>query len=167
MASAWYILTVVPGYEDFVRKEIICNKHLVSKNIVTSKFFSGYVFLKIELNKCNLSDFFDIDGTVDFLGKKNIFVKGKKITIPEEISKRKISKMLGIVEDCYEQKIKPNCIKFEIGDEVIINSGDLSGIQGIIVDLKKRIVRIKPNIFLNNLKLIKVKTKDIELVTTK
>jgi transcription antitermination factor NusG len=164
MTIAWYILTVIPGYGEYVKKEILKKKDLFVENIMLSRAFIDYVFIKIELQTHNLSEFFEIEGAISFLGKKYELRNGKKITIPEEIPFRKITKIFDAIENPKEILIsKPN-IKFKTGDNVVIKRGDFSDICGKIVDLKKRIVRIQSEFFQNDNKLIKVKIKDIELI---
>jgi transcription antitermination factor NusG len=161
MTPIWYTLTVIPGYEEYVQKEISSKKYLKTENIVVSKSFSGYVFIKTDLQLSNLSKFFEIEGTINFLGRKKAIVNGKKVIIPEEISKSQITKILATIENSEEQiNLQEN--KFKVGDEVLVKYGDLSGIRGKIVELKKRTVRIQSDFFQSNSKLIRVNVKDIE-----
>jgi len=162
MAFAWYTLIITPGYEQYVKKQLNEKKELKVSSIEISKSFVGYVFVKIDLKLENLSKFFEIEGTLNFLGKKCAVVNGKKVVVPEEISRRQITRIMNTAEktEVIEEE-KEEC--FRIGDCVCIKQGDFANIQGKIIELKKRTVRIRPDFFLNS-KLIKVNIKDIESI---
>ena len=162
MTSTWYTLIVNPGYEEYIQKELYLKKQLHIEDIIISRLFVGYVFIKVELELLNLSSFFEIKGTINFLGKKYKIINNKKVLVPEEISKKQITNILETIEK-QKNNVMQNINKFKVGDTVRIINGDFSGILGKIVELKKRTIKILPELFKDN-KLIKVNIKNIEII---
>jgi transcription antitermination factor NusG len=161
MSLKWYTLCVCSGFEKYVQRKIVSNKLVDSKSILLSESMPGYLFLKFELTPDLLANFLDVEGTVKFLGKKTISLKKREIIIPEAITKKQILKIFNVENELAEDNEQYD---YKINDEIYIKNGDLSGIQGTIVELKKHFVRIKPKNFVNNERLIKVSLKDINYI---
>lgn len=141
--SSWYILLVRQGFENTIKQQLVeRKKDLQIEEITISEELSCYIFIRT-CEVPNSSFYLDIDGTLKFLGTKNV---------PQKFSNADISKL----SDEPEKKFV-----FQVGNQVIVKKGDLCDIQGEIISLGKRIVRIKPAIFH---KIIKVNVQDIELL---
>lgn len=144
---AWYILLVQQGFEQFVKEQLNSRqKELFFNEIQTSEDYSGYVFVRSnELSQQQVKSFLVVEGALKFLGsKKN----------PQKFTTLQIKKL-----NVSNTELKPkNTPIFKIGDHVIIKHGDLADIDGEIVELKKRIVKIRPTFFS---KIVKARVQDI------
>jgi transcription antitermination factor NusG len=148
--TGWYILLVRQGFEETIKQSIDeMMQELAIEEILISEDLSGYVFVRsTEISHSSINCLLSLRGVLKFLGMKH--VDGRKT--PKKFSNFEIKKL----------KIQqPKCSKeiFKVGDCVIIKHGDLCDIEGSIVEIKKRIVKIKPSIFH---KIVKVRIQDIE-----
>ena len=145
----WYILLVKQGYEQFILNQLKEKEDdLMVDELKINKKLSGYIFIRsIEISKQQAVEFLSFEGVIKFLGMKK--------NGPKKFSNSQIKTLNK--EEKQESEIK----FFKIGDYVIIKQGDLSGIEGYILEIKKRIVKIK-SIFFQ--KVIKIKLRDIELL---
>lgn len=147
MRLGWYILLVRQGFEQLVREQLLLNKDLLDfKDVVIQSDLSCYVFIRTTEIK-NQANYL-VDGTLKFLGSKK---EGPKKFTTEQIRKLDIS---GVVL----KKERPN---FKKGDHVIIKKGDLSDIDGVVIEVGKRILKIKPT-YLQ--KIIKIKIQDVDYI---
>lgn len=146
---AWYILIVRPGFEQTINEQLILKQEeLCIQESYVSSDLSGYIFIRsIEISSRHANNFLVFDGVIKFLGTKN---SGPQKFTTSQINKLKIDNII----------IKPSkSTNFKVGDFVIIKHGDLSDIDGEIIEIRKRIVRIKPSVFS---KIVKTRIQDIE-----
>jgi transcription antitermination factor NusG len=144
---AWYILLVNPGFEHTIKEQLLQKqKELSFQEVLISDEHLGYVFVRsIEINQQDIKGFLAIESTLRFLGTKKC---------PEKFTTAQIKKL-----SVANVELKPTKqIQFKVGDHVVVKNGDLADIDGEIVELKKRVVKIKPVYFQ---KIIKVKIQDI------
>jgi transcription antitermination factor NusG len=150
--TGWYILLTKQGFESSIKDSVCdCMKELCIEEVLISEEFSGYVFIRsIEISQQCVRFLLSVDGVLKFLGKK--YVNGK--ILPQRFKNYEINKLK------LQTKKRTN-ETFQIGDQVIIKQGDLADIEGQIIEIKKRIVKIKPTIFH---KIVRAKIQDIELI---
>jgi transcription antitermination factor NusG len=148
---SWYILIVRQGFEVFVRNQLISRqKELPLEEVVISQDLSGYVLIRsTEITSQNAGSFLIYDGVLKFLGTKSQ---------PQKFTNRQIKKISFSVS---EEVVSPVKSKFKLGDCVIVKQGDLADISGEIVELGRRIVKIKPAILR---KIVKVRIRDIDFL---
>lgn len=150
--SNWYILIVQQGYELTIKQKIeeTSIEYPVEEVEVTVDM-PGYVFIRsVYMCQQSVRKFLSLDGSIKFLGlkKNNVF-------IPKKFSNREISKL-----SVHQQTVTVKKV-FCVGDYIIIKRGDLADIQGQIIEIKKRIVKIKPTIFH---KIVRTRIQDIESI---
>lgn len=150
--TGWYILLVKQGFETSIKESLDKSlEDLQIEEVLVSEDLSGYVFIRsIEILHESLHNFLNLNGALRFLGSKRI--EGKvtlKRFCNSEINRLSI------------RPIKHVKGKYHIGDQVIIRHGDLADIEGKIVEIKKRIVKIKPIIFH---KIVRARLQDIEFI---
>jgi transcription antitermination factor NusG len=148
----WYILLAKQGFENSIKEDIhICKEEFSIEDILVSEELSGYVFIRsIEISNDCLHFLLSINGVVKFLGKKH--ENGK--TLLQKFSNSEIDKL--------RLQPKKNMREvFQIGDQIIIKRGDLADIEGRIIEIKKRIVKIQPTIFH---KVVRARIQDIEFI---
>jgi len=133
------------GYEKYIKNKLSNFKQLDIEEILLLEDFPGYIFIRsIKISECLQKEILLFEGTLKFLGKRNNEIK--------EFSGSEIS--------CFFKKEKAKEVpKFKIGDYVVIKNGDLSDIDGVIIEIKSSFVKIKPEFFH---KTIKVKLQDIQ-----
>lgn len=146
---SWYILLVRQGFEQYIKEQLISKqKNLAFQEVFTSEELSGYIFIRsTTISLQQVSHFLVFEGTLKFLGTKK---EG-----PQKFTTAEIKKLS--VTDVELKQTKPSL--FKTGDHVIIKQGDLSNIDGIIVEIRKRVVKIKPSYFD---KIVKSRVQDIE-----
>ena len=146
---SWYILLVRQGFEQLIRDQLISKqKELACQEVHTSNELTGYIFIRsIEITLKHANSFLAFDGTIRFLGTKK---EG-----PQRFTSSQIKKLN--VADVDLKPIRQS--SFKLGDHVMITRGDLSDIDGDIVEIRKRIVKIKPSYFQ---KIVKSRVQDIE-----
>lgn len=145
--SGWFILLVRQGFEVVVKEQLSTKtKELHIEEVLISNELPGYVFIRsIEIPHNLIYEFTNLDGVFKFLGvKKNQ---------PQKFCNSEINKLR------IPQK-KQKCV-FQIGDHVIIKQGDLADIQGDIIELGKRVVKIKSTMFK---KIVRSKIQDIDFL---
>lgn len=137
------------GFEQYIREQLISKqKNLAFQEVFTSEELSGYIFIRsTTILPQQVSHFLVFEGVLKFLGTKK---EG-----PQKFTTAQIKKLS--VSDVELKQTKPSL--FKTGDHVIIKQGDLSNIDGIIVEIRKRVVKIKPSYFD---KIVKSKIQDIE-----
>jgi len=141
LRSGWYILLVKPGYENNIRSLLLSKRITLSiRSVVVS---NGYIFIRS--SKINASNFLCYEGALKFLG---VTKEGPRQYTDKEI--QNINR---------EPKKQVKC--FKIGDHVIVKKGDLSDIEGDIISISKKIVRIKSLLFE---KLIRTNVCDIDFL---
>jgi len=145
LRACWYILLVKQGFEQTIRDQLIDKQKELGFNEVTiSEDLSGYVFIRsIEIKQ--VGNYLVFDGTLRFLGSKK---EG-----PKKFSTSQINKL--------NVEPKKQYVEYKKGDHVIIKHGDLSDIDGIIVEIRKRVVKIRPAVLD---KIVKVRVRDIEFI---
>jgi transcription antitermination factor NusG len=104
-----------------------------------SKFFLGYLFVKMQLDYVRYSNILQIENVYKFLGKYHKH-NGDIFYIPQSISE----KAMQSIETFLFLKEKCKKLRFKIGDTVIIKEGHLSNIKGQIIDLNCTSAKIKP-----------------------
>jgi len=146
---SWYILLVRQGFEQYIREQLVSKqKSLAFQEVFTSEELSGYIFIRsTTILPQQVSNFLVFEGVLKFLGTKK---EG-----PQKFTTAQIKKLS--VTDVELKQTKPSL--FKTGDHVIIKQGDLSNIDGIIVEIRKRVVKIKPSYFD---KIVKSRVQDIE-----
>lgn len=146
---SWYILLVRQGFEQYVKNQLISKqKELGFKEVFSSVGSTGYVFFRSTLvSSQQINLFLVFDGVLKFLGSKK--------DGPQKFTTSQIKK-LNVVD--VELKLTKT-VKFKIGDHVIIKRGDLSDIDGIIIEIRKPIVRLKSSYFQ---RIVKSNIKDIK-----
>jgi transcription antitermination factor NusG len=104
-----------------------------------SKFFLGYLFVKMQLDYMRYSNILQIENVYKFLGKyhKN---NGNIFYIPQSITEKDMQS----IETFLFLKEKCKRLHFKVGDTVIIKEGHLSNVRGQIVDLNCTSAKIKP-----------------------
>lgn len=149
--KSWYILLVRQGFEQTVRDQLITNqKHLDFCEVFISQELSGYVFIRSnEILQSHVNSFLVFNGVLKFLGTKK---EG-----PQKFSTAQI-KQLNTTDVPLKKKKNED---FKKGDHVVIKHGDLSNIDGVIVDIKKRVVKIQPVYFE---KIVKARIQDIDFI---
>ena len=153
----WYIVQAYSGFEkkvvESIREELKKNKFedklgemLVPTHQITqvkkgkrtkkeSKYFPGYVLIKIELNKEIYHLIKNLTKVSGFLGS------GDK---PTPISDREIQRILGQVsENADNQKIG---ISFEIGEKVKVCDGPFASFNGLIEEIDEEKSRLKVSV---------------------
>jgi transcription antitermination factor NusG len=148
--SSWYILIVQQGYEPTIKQKIEeTNIDYPIEEVAITIDMPGYVFIRsAEMCQQSVRKFLSLDGSIKFLGSKK-----NNIFIPEKFNNRDINKLSIHPETIIIKK------SFCVGDFIIIKRGDLADIQGQIIEIKKRIVKIKPTIFH---KIVRTRIQDIE-----
>jgi transcription antitermination factor NusG len=151
LKNGWYILLVRQGFENSIKEQLEhFSKELKIDEILVSDELTGYIFIRtIEISSERIAKIQNLDGFLRFLGTKKV----EGFYIPQLFGSRAINKL--------NKQPKPQEKKFKLGDLVVIKQGDLSDIQGEIVEIKKRIVKIKPEFFH---KIVRVKIQDIEFL---
>lgn len=146
---SWYILLVRQGFEQYIKEQLISKqKNLAFQEIFISEELSGYVFIRsTTILPQQANHFLVFEGTLKFLGTKK---EGPQKFTTAQIRKLSVSNV--------ELKQTKSSL-FKTGDHVIIKQGDLSDIDGVIVEIRKRIVKIKPLYFD---KVVKSRVQDIE-----
>lgn len=149
----WYVLFVQTGKEEKVQKSLhyhfdhsVLNS-LVPKRLVPEKrlgkieyisktLFPGYVFIKADMDKTLYYQLKNIPWYYRVLGQGSCF---SKVT-PEEMAP--ITKLTGENETINISKI------YLINSEVVVQSGPLKGLEGIIkkVDPRKKRAKIQLNL---------------------
>ncbi|MDD5650315.1 MAG: hypothetical protein PHF86_07865 [Candidatus Nanoarchaeia archaeon] len=144
---AWYILLVHQGFEQLIKEQLSSKqKELSFSEISISNELSGYVFIRsIEIDQQSAKSFLATEGTLKFLGPNKH---------PQKFTTAQIKK-LNVAD--VELKAQRQT-EFKIGDHVIIKHGDLADIDGVIIELRKRIVKIRPSYFS---KIVKARVQDI------
>ena len=147
MRLTWYVLLVRQGYEQTVKNQINQKKtELNIKEVITSNELTGYILIhSYEITKSQSDCLLVFDGVLKFIGTKKYG--------PKKFSTVQIKKLSLENTDLNKEKSV-----FKKGDFIIIEKGDFSDISGEIVDIRKKIVRIKPE-FLD--RIIQVNIKDI------
>jgi transcription antitermination factor NusG len=152
----WYILLVRTGFEQQIKEQLVLRKlEFKIDEVALSCEFPGYIFIKSKFKDNNTYNFLEIENTIKLLGKKTCIVNGKRMIQPEMFSSEQIEK-LSLVKDQQTKKIA-----ITVGDNVIVKKGDLVDIQGRVVEIKKRIIKIQPDLFQ---KIIKVSIQDVECI---
>ena len=100
-----------------------------------SKYFPGYVLLKIELNKTNLSFNKKFNKVSGFLGS------GDK---PTPISDTEIQRILGQVSESADNQ--KTGISFEIGEKVKVCDGPFASFNGLIEEIDEEKSRLKVSV---------------------
>jgi len=140
--SGWYILLVKQGYELQIKDQLVkkLNEFCIEEVLVSDQL-SGYVFIRSIKTPFNYHS--ELDGALKFLGSNRI---------PKKFCNKEIERL----SLCPKKKTE-----FHVGDHVIVKKGDLSDIQGEIVKIGKRIVKIKPEFFE---KIVRTRVQDIEFI---
>lgn len=140
--SGWYILLVKQGFELQIKDQLVKKiKEFCIEEVLTSEEFTGYVFIRSINPPSNYH--LELEGTLKFLGTKKC---------PQRFCNSEINRL----------SLIPNKkVEFHIGDHVIVKKGDLENIEGQIVKLGKRIVKIKPMFFQ---KIVKTRVQDIDFL---
>lgn len=140
--SGWYVLLVKQGYELQIKDQLVKKlKELCIEEVLVSDEFSGYVFIRSI--KAPFNYHLELDGALKFLSSSHQ---------PKKFCNKEIERL----SLCPKKKID-----FHIGDHVIVKKGDLADIQGQIVKIGKRIVKIKPEFFE---KIVRTRVQDIEFI---
>ncbi|MGM0596922.1 MAG: transcription termination/antitermination protein NusG [Myxococcota bacterium] len=160
MAKKWYVVHTYTQAEDAVktalekkikaegiselfeeilipREKIIDNKKKGKNKITERKFFSGYIFVKMEMDDEAWHIVKSIPKVTGFLGGKN------PTPLPE-------SEIVGIQAQIAEGKSKPRPkIKFAEGEKVRVKEGPFSNFEGIVEEVKpdKQKLRVLVSIF--------------------
>jgi transcription antitermination factor NusG len=149
----WCILLVRTGFEQIIKDQFLSKKDEYQiEDIACSNEFPGYLFIKSEIVD---SSFLEIENTIKLLGRTRCVVNGKKVVRAQRFSNSEINKLSLIRIETKRH------INIEIGDNVIVRKGDLADISGKVIEIKKRIVKIKPDLFH---KIIKVRVQDVEII---
>ena len=153
--SNWIILLVKQGFEQYVYSQIVSKqKELSIDDVFISNDLTGYIFVRsIEMSSQNIGHLLSFEGSLKFLGEKNGSIK--KFTNGQI---NNLNMHITSLNTCPSQKVLTS---FKLGDKVVIKHGDSSDIEGIIVEIRKRVVKIKPSIFP---KIVKARVKDISFV---
>ena len=148
----WYAFIVNEGREQNVKRELEAQREeLELKELIVPEIdlknkystFTGYVFLKLDLNDEKFNKILDTKNICSFLGNvgldeiKNIkkHISGKDVIINRN---------------------------FKINDLVLIKQGDLADIKGKIIKIDKNYATISPENFCSN--FVKVSIKDLDVV---
>ena len=154
----WYVLVVRSGFEETILKELLSKKIDFGINeIMFSVSFSGYLFIQMEVEPSSFSGILETENVIKFLGEKKEYIEGRKVSLPKQITYKEALKLKEVKDE--NLNIDTKEVQFKIGDFVVVKQGDLTDVQGKIVDIKKRFVRIKPEMFTN--KVVKVRLQDI------
>ena len=145
----WYVLQVMTGEEESVKKKIIRDLHgvypLVFKRKVMERrqgvwkevtriLFPSYVFVQMTMNEKNYYTVKDIPYVLSFLGSKE----------PEAVPDKQMANILRFCDDDEFVGIS----KIEIGKDVKVIDGPLKGYEGQIIKIDKRKGRAKVRITL-------------------
>lgn len=147
----WCILLVRQGYENFVYKQINSNKKTLKFiEITLLNDAYGYVFIRTSENSLIWSKkFLQFEGVIKFIGSKK--------SGPQKFTQEDIKKL-----DTSEVELKPQKkSNFKKGDYVIIKQGDLSDIEGEIIEIANKNVKIKPLFFP---RIVQTTISDIEMI---
>lgn len=148
MRSRWYILLVRQGFESLVKEQLLSKqKYLKFKEVMTNDL-PGYIFVRTKEIKDRVNDYLVFDGVLKFLG---ISKEGPQEFTTEQIRNLNVSNI----------ELKREQRSFSKGDHVIIKKGDLADIDGTVVEVRKRVLRIQPAIFH---KIIKVRVQDVDYI---
>ena len=148
--SGWYILLVRQGFEVSIKNRLLAKKEELNiDDVLVSDDLSSYIFINcVDINQNTYHSFLCFEGVIKFLGMKR--VEGKNV--PQQFSTKDINKLS-------EQPKPEQKTTFQLGDQVKIKQGDLADIEGELVEIGKRIVKIKPVIFQ---KIVRARIQDIE-----
>ena len=159
----WYVVQTFSGYENTVKRaleerikgtpmeerfgEILVPSEQVTerrgkKQVKTSrKFFPGYIFVSMELDKETWHVVSNTPKVTGFLGGKH------PKPIPESQMKRTLGKTSGEPEP--EEPGEEPSITYNVGDHVRVKSGPFANFTGEVedVDLDKRKVKMSVSIF--------------------
>jgi transcriptional antiterminator NusG len=159
MEYRWYIVKVIPGHENKVKRtleeaiqskgfsEVISEVALPSESVVEVKngkqrklekrIYPGYLFLKMKLDDESHSFVKQVSGVKDFLG-------GSK---PQPLSEVEMADMLTQVEE--RQKGGGNVHKIKVGDQVKIRHGAFESCAGTVTefDIEKGSLKVLVEMF--------------------
>jgi transcription antitermination factor NusG len=136
------------GFESLVKEQLLSKqKYLKFKEVMTNDL-PGYVFVRTKEIKDQVNDYLVFDGVLKFLG---ISREGPQEFTTEQIRNLNVSNI----------ELKREHRSFKKGDHVIIKKGDLADIDGTVVEVRKRVLRIQPAIFH---KIIKVRVQDVDYI---
>jgi transcription termination/antitermination protein NusG len=158
MENNWYILKVVSGQENRISKaietlsaqgKIFIEEVLVPAKKVSKvkkgkkvqeldKLFSGYVFVKFDLNLDTKSNILSIPKASNFLGGAN----------PTPVSKSKMDDIFAMISDDNSGSMDRDKI-FEIGETVNVIDGPFDSFSGVVevFDDEKQSIKISISIF--------------------
>ena len=155
MESNWYILKVVSGQESKISKlmeslldqgKISIDEVLVPSRKVSKvkkgkkveeqeKLFSGYVFVKFDLNLDTKSNLLSIPKVSSFLGGTN----------PTSVSKSKMEDIIGMISNEKITGVDQDKI-FEIGEMINVIDGPFDSFSGAVEEFDDEKQRIKISI---------------------
>jgi|TARA_B110000259_G_scaffold188259_1_gene246013 transcription termination/antitermination protein NusG len=155
MESNWYILKVVSGQESKISKlmeslldqgKISIDEVLVPSRKVSKvkkgkkveeqeKLFSGYVFVKFDLNLDTKSNLLSIPKVSSFLGGTN----------PTSVSKSKMEDIFGMISNEKITGVDQDKI-FEIGEMINVIDGPFDSFSGAVEEFDDEKQRIKISI---------------------
>lgn len=153
----WYALVVYMGQEGDIKQRLMKELNIKSEDIIIPenlvededlneetknlyKYYLGYMFVKTELT---LDIYHTIVETVNvfrFLGTL-ISAGQHSIYIPSKVKQFEIDN----VKKLLSGKKSGRSSKFKVHDSVCIKKGDLSDIQGKIIEVGKAHVKVLPN----------------------
>ena len=153
----WYIVQAYSGFEkkvvETIREELKKNKLedkigeiLVPTHQITqvkkgkrtkkeSKYFPGYVLLKVELTKQIYHLIKNLKKVSGFLGSKGI---------PVAVSQKEIDRILGQIKDGVVQP--KTGIEYNIGEKVQVIDGPFASFNGLIEDIDEDKSRLKVSV---------------------
>lgn len=158
MENNWYILKVVSGQENKISKiiESLLNQGKISIDEVLvpsrkvvkvkkgkkveeqEKLFSGYIFIKFDLNLDTKSNILSIPKVSSFLGGVN----------PTPVEKNKMDNIFAMVSDEKTSVVSQDKI-FEIGEVINVIDGPFDSFSGVVeaFDDEKQSIKISISIF--------------------
>jgi len=153
--SSWAILLVKQGFEQYVYNQIVSKQtELFVDDVFVSNDLTGYIFIRsIEMSSQSICQLLTLEGSLKFLGEKNGSIK--------KFTNGQINNLNMQITSLSTHQSNKTLTSFKLGDKVVIKHGDLSDIEGVIVEISKRVVKIKPSIFP---KIIKARVKDISFI---
>ena len=171
-SDQWYVMAVRMGKEPYVKQKILSNNdEFEVKDFLTPeppavktnfifldedineryKWLLGYLFIKIKLDYTRYYKILSIDNVYRFL-----FFSGS--STPANVNEDQIDSLRDYLTGKNSNKKKS---MFNLGQEVVIKSGDLADIQGKILQLTKTHVTILPSIGIQH--PIRVSLNNVEI----